>query len=90
MPSLGYYERLFAACSRMMPAQRLPRAGDRRVHGIATAAGCQLVAMCDLAVAAEPRASPSAASTSGCSAPRRASALSRNVGRKRIRDARHR
>jgi enoyl-CoA hydratase/carnithine racemase len=51
-PSLGYYERLFAQCGRMMMAiQKLPVPVIARVHGIATAAGCQLVAMCDLAVA---------------------------------------
>src|SRR5437762_8365697 len=51
-PSLQYYERLFAQCSEMMLAiQRLPVPVIARVHGIATAAGCQLVAMCDLAVA---------------------------------------
>src|SRR5213080_4145274 len=51
-PSLEYYERLFAQCSEMMLAiQRLPVPVIVRVQGIATAAGCQLVAMCDLAVA---------------------------------------
>jgi enoyl-CoA hydratase/carnithine racemase len=53
-PSLGYYERLFEQCARvMLSIQRLPIPVIARVHGIATAAGCQLVAMCDLAVAAE-------------------------------------
>src|SRR6266496_3766642 len=51
-PSLDYYERLFAQCSEMMlSVQRLPVPVIARVQGIATAAGCQLVAMCDLAVA---------------------------------------
>src|SRR5437016_12036395 len=51
-PSLEYYERLFAQCAEMMLAiQRLPVPVIARVQGIATAAGCQLVAMCDLAVA---------------------------------------
>src|SRR5207244_5529475 len=51
-PTLKYYERLFAQCSEMMLAiQRLPVPVIARVQGIATAAGCQLVAMCDLAVA---------------------------------------
>ncbi|HMO48122.1 MAG TPA: enoyl-CoA hydratase [Rubrivivax sp.] len=51
-PSLAYYERLFAQCARMMMAiQKLPAPVIARVHGVATAAGCQLVAMCDLAVA---------------------------------------
>ncbi len=51
-PELGYYQKLFAQCSRMMLAiQRLPVPVIARVQGIATAAGCQLVAQCDLAVA---------------------------------------
>jgi enoyl-CoA hydratase/carnithine racemase len=51
-PSLAYYERLFAQCTQVMLAiQRLPVPVIARVQGIATAAGCQLVAMCDLAVA---------------------------------------
>lgn len=51
-PQLDYYQRLFAQCSRMMLAiQALPVPVIARVHGIATAAGCQLVAQCDLAVA---------------------------------------
>jgi enoyl-CoA hydratase/carnithine racemase len=51
-PSLEYYQRLFAECSRMMLGlRRLPVPVIARVQGIATAAGCQLVAQCDLAVA---------------------------------------
>ena len=51
-PSQGYYEDLFNRCGRMMMAlQQLPVPVIARVHGIATAAGCQLVAMCDMAVA---------------------------------------
>ncbi len=51
-PSLDYYQRLFADCTEVMLAiQRLPVPVIARVHGLATAAGCQLVAMCDLAVA---------------------------------------
>jgi enoyl-CoA hydratase/carnithine racemase len=51
-PQLAYYQRLFAQCSRMMLAlQKLPVPVIARVQGIATAAGCQLVAQCDLAVA---------------------------------------
>ncbi|HEY0883782.1 MAG TPA: enoyl-CoA hydratase [Ramlibacter sp.] len=53
-PSLEYYQRLFAQCSRvMLSILKLPVPVIARVHGIATAAGCQLVAQCDLAVAAE-------------------------------------
>jgi enoyl-CoA hydratase/carnithine racemase len=52
-PAQAYYERLFEQCGRvMMSLQRLPVPVVARVQGIATAAGCQLVAMCDLAVAA--------------------------------------
>jgi enoyl-CoA hydratase/carnithine racemase len=52
-PSLPYYEGLFGQCARMMLSlQKLPVPVIARVHGIATAAGCQLVAACDLAVAA--------------------------------------
>jgi enoyl-CoA hydratase/carnithine racemase len=51
-PQLDYYQKLFAQCSRMMLAiQKLPVPVIARVQGIATAAGCQLVAQCDLAVA---------------------------------------
>jgi len=51
-PSMKYYERLFGQCSDLMlTIQRLPVPVIARVQGIATAAGCQLVAMCDLAVA---------------------------------------
>ncbi|WP_424932776.1 enoyl-CoA hydratase [Amaricoccus macauensis] len=48
------FEALFATCSRMMMSiVSLPQPVIAQVHGIATAAGCQLVATCDLAVAAE-------------------------------------
>lgn len=48
------YRELFATCSRvMLGLRRLPQPVIARVHGVATAAGCQLVAACDLAVAAE-------------------------------------
>ena len=51
-PELAFYQRLFAQCSRvMMSIQKLPVPVIARVQGIATAAGCQLVAQCDLAVA---------------------------------------
>jgi enoyl-CoA hydratase/carnithine racemase len=53
-PELAYYQELFAQCSRMMlQIQNLPVPMIARVQGIATAAGCQLVAQCDLAVASE-------------------------------------
>ncbi|HEX9856819.1 MAG TPA: enoyl-CoA hydratase [Paracoccaceae bacterium] len=50
----GYFADLFARCAalmQMIPA--LPQPVIAQVHGIATAAGCQLVASCDMAVAAE-------------------------------------
>ena len=51
-PELAYYQQLFAQCSRvMLSIQKLPVPVIARVQGIATAAGCQLVAQCDLAVA---------------------------------------
>ena len=51
-PKLAYYQTLFAQCSRMMLSiAKLPVPVIARVHGMATAAGCQLVAQCDLAVA---------------------------------------
>jgi enoyl-CoA hydratase/carnithine racemase len=52
-PGRQHYETLFAQCARLMTSiVRLPKPVIARVHGIATAAGCQLVATCDLAVAA--------------------------------------
>lgn len=51
-PTREMYEQVFGACSTLMLAiTRLPKPVIARVHGIATAAGCQLVATCDLAVA---------------------------------------
>ena len=53
-PELAWYQQLFSQCSRMMLSlQQVPVPVIARVHGMATAAGCQLVAQCDLAVAAE-------------------------------------
>ena len=52
-PELAYYQQLFAQCTRMMLSiQNLGVPVIARVQGLATAAGCQLVAQCDLAVAA--------------------------------------
>jgi enoyl-CoA hydratase/carnithine racemase len=83
-PSLGYYQQLFAQCGRMMLSLTgLPVPVIARVQGIAAAAGCQLVAQCDLAVAS----SEARFAVSGvnlwlfCSTP--AVPLSRNVSRKR-------
>jgi enoyl-CoA hydratase/carnithine racemase len=51
-PELAYYQQLFTQCNRvMLSILKLPVPVIARVHGIATAAGCQLVAQCDLAVA---------------------------------------
>jgi enoyl-CoA hydratase/carnithine racemase len=82
-PSLQYYERLFRQCSEMMlDLQRLSVPVIARVQGVATAAGCQLVAMCDLAVAASTAKFAVSGVNLGlfCSAP--GVALSRNVLRK--------
>lgn len=50
----AYFKDLFDRCARVMTGvQRLPQPVIAQVHGIATAAGCQLVASCDMAVAAE-------------------------------------
>ena len=82
-PGRAFIEETFAACSRLMLAiTRLPKPVIARVHGVATAAGCQLVATCDLAVAAETArlATPGVNIGLFCSTPM--VALSRAVGRK--------
>jgi enoyl-CoA hydratase/carnithine racemase len=82
-PSLDYYQRLFKQCGRMMMAiQKLPVPVIAKVQGIATAAGCQLVAMCDLAVAACTAKFAVSGVNLGlfCATP--SVALSRNMGRK--------
>ncbi|MFZ6863585.1 enoyl-CoA hydratase [Undibacterium sp. Ji67W] len=82
-PSQTYYQSLFQQCSKLMLAiQNLPQPVIARVHGIATAAGCQLVAMCDLAVAADSARFAVSGINVGlfCSTP--AVALSRNISRK--------
>src|SRR2546422_4270013 len=80
----AWQRRLFDDCSRMMMTlTRLPQPVITRVHGIATAAGCQLVSMCDLAVAAETAtfAMPGVNIGVFCSTP--AVGVVRNIGRKR-------
>ena len=82
-PDQAYYETLFQACSAMMMSlQRLPQPVIAKVQGLSTAAGCQLVAACDLAVAS--REARFATSGIGvglfCMTP--GVALSRNVSRK--------
>ncbi len=82
-PSREAYETLFASCAALMTRiVRLPKPVIARVHGIATAAGCQLVASCDLAVAADTArfATPGVNIGLFCSTPM--VALTRAVGRK--------
>ena len=82
-PRRETYQRIFALCSELMLAiVRLPKPVIAEVHGVATAAGCQLVATCDLAVAAEDArfATPGVNIGLFCSTPM--VALSRAVGRK--------
>jgi enoyl-CoA hydratase/carnithine racemase len=77
------YQATFELCSRLMTrVVRLPKPVIARVHGVATAAGCQLVASCDLAVAAASArfATPGVNIGLFCSTPM--VALSRAVGRK--------
>jgi enoyl-CoA hydratase/carnithine racemase len=77
-------EDLFRKCSRMMATiPRLPQPVIARVQGAAAAAGCQLVAQCDLAVAAETAKFAAPGVTWGffCSTP--GVAIGRNLGRKR-------
>lgn len=86
-PRLDAYRDLFARCSRVMQAiQALPVPVIARVHGIATAAGCQLVGACDLAIAADTARFAVSGINVGlfCSTP--AVALSRNVSAKRAFD----
>lgn len=76
-------ESVFTRCSRMMTTiTTLPQPVIARVHGIATAAGCQLVAACDLAVASTDAtfATPGVNIGAFCSTP--GVALGRTVGRK--------
>ena len=79
----AYFNDLFATCARMMLSiVNLPQPVIAQVQGIATAAGCQLVATCDLAVAAEDARFATSGVNIGlfCSTPM--VALSRNVPRK--------
>lgn len=79
----AFFEGLFAQCAALMrKIVRHPRPVIAEVHALATAAGCQLVASCDLAIAAESAAFATPGVNIGlfCSTPM--VALSRNVGRK--------
>ena len=82
-PSLQYYEKLFARCSEiMLLIQRIPQTVIAQVQGVATAAGCQLVAMCDLAVSSSHAKFAVSGVNLGlfCATP--SVALSRNIHRK--------
>jgi enoyl-CoA hydratase/carnithine racemase len=81
---LPFYQRLFDSCTELMETiHRVPQPVIAKVHGIATAAGCQLVAACDLAVAADDARFATPGVTIGlfCSTPM--VPLSRAIGRKR-------
>src|SRR5207248_2502671 len=81
---LPFYQRLFDVCTELMEAiHHVPQPVIAKVHGVATAAGCQLVAACDLAVAAEEArfATPGVKIGLFCSTPM--VPLSRAIGRKR-------
>jgi len=83
MAGVPEVESLFARCSRMMlTITRLPQPVIAKVHGLATAAGCQLVATCDLAIASDSAtfATPGVNIGAFCSTP--GVALGRAVGRK--------
>jgi enoyl-CoA hydratase/carnithine racemase len=82
-PDKAWQEELFGQCSRMMLAlTRLPQPVIARVQGVAVAAGCQLVSMCDLAVASDAAqfALPGIKSGIFCSTP--AVGVARNLSRK--------
>jgi enoyl-CoA hydratase/carnithine racemase len=81
---LGQVRRLFQACTRMLDTiQSIPQPVVAKVHALATAAGCQLVATCDLAVASEEAsfAIPGGKGGFFCHTP--LVAVARNIGRKR-------
>lgn len=81
---LPFYQRLFDVCTELMETiHRVPQPVIAKVHGVATAAGCQLVAACDLAVAADDArfATPGVKIGLFCSTPM--VPLSRAIGRKR-------
>ncbi len=82
--SPDFYAELFDVCTRMMETiHRIPQPVVARVHGVATAAGCQLVASCDLAVAGDGArfATPGVKIGLFCSTPM--VPISRAIGRKR-------
>ncbi len=80
----AYYEQLFAVCSDfMLEIVKSPKIFIAQIDGIATAAGCQMVAACDMAIASESARFGVNGISSGlfCSTPM--VSLSRNAGRKR-------
>ena len=82
--SLAQARELFAVCTRMMDTlQALPQPVIARVHALATAAGCQLVATCDLAVAADTAAFALPGGKAGLFCHTPLVAVARNIGRKR-------
>jgi enoyl-CoA hydratase/carnithine racemase len=81
---VAFYQELFDVCTIVMETiHRLPQPVIAKVHGVATAAGCQLVAACDLAVASQEArfATPGVRIGLFCSTPM--VPLSRAIGRKR-------
>lgn len=81
---VGFLDRVFTRCTEMMESiQAVPQPVIARVHGVASAAGCQLVAACDLAVASETArfATPGVNIGLFCSTPM--VPVTRAVGRKR-------
>jgi enoyl-CoA hydratase/carnithine racemase len=84
-PDLAWQQQLFHGCNvLMLTLTRIPQPVIARVHGLATAAGCQLVSMCDLAVAADSAqfALPGVNVGVFCTTP--AVGVARNVARKRV------
>jgi enoyl-CoA hydratase/carnithine racemase len=82
--SIAGYRKIFDVCSELMlKIQRIPQPVIAQVQGVATAAGCQLVAACDLAIAAEEAwfATPGVKIGLFCTTPM--VALTRAIGRKR-------
>ena len=84
-PDLAWQQALFSSCETLMlTLTRIPQPVIARVHGLATAAGCQLVSMCDLAVAADTAAFGLPGVNVGvfCTTP--AVGVARNIARKRV------
>jgi len=80
----SFYEELFSTCVALMTRlHTIPQPAIAKVHGVATAAGCQLVAACDLAIAADDArfATPGVNIGLFCSTPM--VPVDRNIGRKR-------